>query len=145
MLFRSKKTPILKQWLKIGSIAFGVSCVWTLPFTLNLSQSILIGLATMPGVVAGMMARSRHHHQGQQQLKRRKIRLQELQHQSAILSQQLQSKHQDRQQIELRVSQLHNLAANLADRIDRDQTRHQQLEQQLETLTLDCQAQACLS
>ena len=140
----SKKTPSLKQWLKIGSIAFGVSCVWTLPFTLNLSQSILIGLATMPGVVAGVMVRSRHH-QEQRQLERRKIRLQELQHQSATLSQQLQSRHQDRQQIELKVSQLHDLAANLADRIDRDHDRHQQLEQQLATLTHDCQTQTDLA
>jgi chromosome segregation ATPase len=138
----SKQTPSLKQWLKIGSIAFGVSCVWTLPFTLNLSQSALIGLATLPGAIAGMMVRYRQYHQqGQRQLERGKLRLQELQHRSTILSQQLQSRHQDRQEIELRVSQLHDLVANLTDRIDRDSDRHQQLEQQLATLTLYCQTQ----
>jgi chromosome segregation ATPase len=141
----SKQTPTLKQWLKIGSIAFGVSCVWTLPFTLNLSQSVLIGLATMPGIMAGMSVKSRHQQQGQRQRERGKLRLQELHHRGAILTEQLQSRHQDRQQIELRISQLHDLAANLTDRIDRDRDRHQQLEQQLATLALDFQAQENLA
>jgi chromosome segregation ATPase len=137
----SKQPLTLKQWLKIGSIAFGVSCVCTLPFTLNLGQSILIGLATIPGLAAGTMLRSGHHPQEQRQRARAKLRLQELHHQTAILSGQLQFKHKERQEIELRVSQLHDLAANLTDRIDRDQNRHQQLEQQLATLALHCQAQ----
>jgi chromosome segregation ATPase len=138
----TKQTPNLKQYLKIGSIAFGASFVWTLPFTLNLSQSALIGLATLPGAIAGMMVRSRHHQQqGQRQLERGKLRLQQLQQRGTILNHQLQSKHQDRQEIELRVSQLHDLVANLTDRIDRDNNRHQQLEQQLATLTLYCQGQ----
>jgi hypothetical protein len=140
----SKKTPSLKQWLKIGSIAFGVSCVWTLPFTLNLGQSVLIGLATMPGVIAGIMLRSRQPQQ-QRQRERGKLRLQELQHRGAILNQHLQLRHKDRQEIELRVSQLHDLAANLTDRIDRDQDRQQQLEQQLATLTFYCQTQENLA
>ena len=93
-----------------------------------------------------MMVRSRHHqHQGQRQQDREKMRLQKLQHRGTILNQQLQSRHQDRQQIELRVSQLHNLVANLTDRIDRDNARHQQLEQQLATLTLYCQTQENLA
>ncbi len=136
----SKQPPTLKQWLKIGSIAFGVSCVCTLPFTLNLGQSALIGLATMPGLAAGTMLRAVHHRQGQRR-GRGKPRLQELQHQSATINEQLQFRHKDRQEIELRISQLHDLAANLTDRIDRDNDRHQQLEQQLATLTLYCQTQ----
>lgn len=136
----SKQPPTLKQWLKIGSIAFGVSCVCTLPFTLNLGQSALIGLATMPGLAVGTMLRAVHHRQGQRR-GRGKPRLQELQHQSATINEQLQFRHKDRQEIELRISQLHDLAANLTDRIDRDNDRHQQLEQQLATLTLYCQTQ----
>jgi chromosome segregation ATPase len=141
----SKQTPSLKQWLKIGSIAFGVSCVLTLPFTLNLGQSALIGLATMPGVITGIVLRSRYHRQGQRQRERGKLRLQELQHRDATLNQQLQFRHKERQEIELRVSQLHDLAANLTDRIDRDRDRHQQLEQQLAILTLDYQTQESLA
>ncbi len=141
----SKQTPSLKQWLKIGSIAFGVSCVWTLPFTLNLGQSALIGLATMPGVIAGTMLRSRPHRPGQRQRGSGKLRLKELQHQGAILNEQLQLRSKDRQEIELRVSQLHDLAANLTDRIDRHRDRHQQLEQQQTILTLDLQSQENLA
>jgi chromosome segregation ATPase len=141
----SKQPPTLKQWLKIGSIAFGVSCVCTLPFTLNLGQSALIGLATMPGLAAGTMLRSRPHRQGKRQRARGKLRLQELQHQGAILNEQLQFRHKDRQEVELKVSQLHDLAASLTDRIDRDNDRHQQLEQQLATLTLYCQTQENLA
>ncbi len=137
----SKQPPTLQQWLKIGSIAFGVSCVCTLPFTLNLGQSALIGLATMPGLAAGKMLRAGHHHKRQGQKGRGKLRLQELQHQAAIVNRQLQLRSKDHQEIELKVSQLHDLAANLTDRIDRDNDRHQQLEQQLATLTLHCQAQ----
>ncbi len=136
----SKQPPTLKQWLKIGSIAFGVSCVCTLPFTLNLGQSALIGLATMPGLAAGTMLRAVYHRQGRRR-GRGKPRLRELQHQSATINEQLQFRHKDRQEIELRISQLHDLAANLTDRIDRDNDRHQQLEQQLATLTLYCQTQ----
>jgi hypothetical protein len=137
-----KQTPSLNQWLKIGSIAFGVSCGCTLPFTQHLGQSALIGLATMPGVLASGIVRSRQRHQQvQRQLKREKLRLQELQHRGAILNEQLQSRDKDRQEIELRVSQLHDLAANLTDRIDRDRERHQQLAQQLSTCTNYCQEQ----
>jgi septal ring factor EnvC (AmiA/AmiB activator) len=134
-----KQTPSLNQWLKIGSIAFGVSCGCTLPFTQHLGQSALIGLATMPGVLASGIVRSRQRHQQvQRQLKREKLRLQELQHRGAILNEQLQSRDKDRQEIELRVSQLHDLAANLTDRIDRDRERHQQLAQQLSTCRKYC-------
>jgi chromosome segregation ATPase len=136
----SKQPPTLKQWLKIGSIAFGVSCFCTLPFTLNLGQSALIGLATMPGLATGTMLRAVHHRQGQRR-RRGKPRLQKLQHQNATINEQLQFRHKDRQEIELRISQLHDLAANLTDRIDRDNDRHQHLEQQLATLTLYCQSQ----
>jgi chromosome segregation ATPase len=141
----SKQTPSLKRWLKIGSIAFGVNCILTLPFTLNLGQSLLIGLATMPGVMAGVLLRFPHQQQGQRQRERRKLRLQELQHQGAILSEQLQLRSKDRQEIELRISQLHDLAANLTDRIDRDNDRHQQLEQQLATLSSYHQTQENLA
>jgi chromosome segregation ATPase len=141
-----KQTPSLNQWLKIGSIAFGVSCGCTLPFTRHLGLSALISLVTMPGAVASVMVTSRHHQQqGQRQLDRGKQRLQELQHRSAILGEQLQLRHKDRQEIELRISQLHNLAANLNDRIDRDRDRHQQLEQQLATLEIYCQTQSNLA
>jgi hypothetical protein len=141
-----KQTPSLNQWLKIGSIAFGVSCGCTLPFTQSLGQSALIGLATMPGVLASGIVRSRQRHQQvQRQLERGKLRLQELQHRGAILHEQLQLRDKDRQEIELRVSQLHTLAANLTDRIDRDSDRHQQLEQQLATLTTYAQTQANLA
>jgi chromosome segregation ATPase len=140
-----KQTLSLKQWLKVGSIAFGVSCIWTLPFTRTLSQSALIGLATVPGIMAGMIVRSRHHQQRQRQLECGQLRLQQLQHRGAILNEQLQSRHQDRQEIELRIAQLHDLAANLTDRFDRDTDRHQQLDRQLATLTLYCQTQENLA
>jgi chromosome segregation ATPase len=142
----SKQTPSLNQWLKIGSIAFGVSCGCTLPFTRHLGLSALIGLVTMPGAVAAAIVTSRHHQQqGQRQLDRGKQRFQELQHRGAILNEQLQLRHKERQEIELKISQLHNLAANLNDRIDRDRERHQQLEQQLATLDIYCQAQENLA
>jgi hypothetical protein len=135
-----KQTPSLKNWLKIGSVAFGVSCGCTLPFTQNLAQSALIGMATIPGMAASIVVRSRQRQQQVQcQLKRGRLRLDDLQHRGAILKEQLQLRGKDRQEIELRVSQLHSLAANLTARIDRDRDRHQQLEQQLSTLTIYCQ------
>jgi chromosome segregation ATPase len=138
----TKPAPSLKNWLKIGSIAFGVSCGCTLPFTQNLAQSALIGVATIPGMAASVVVRSRQRQQQvNRQLERGRLRLQELQHRGAILNEQLQLRDKDRQEIELRVSQLHSLAANLTARLDRDRDRHQQLEQQLSALTIYAQTQ----
>jgi chromosome segregation ATPase len=129
-----------------GSVAFGVSCVFTLLFTQNLAQSVLVGLATMPGVAASLTVRSRHRQQRvHRQLKRGRLRLNELQQQGAVLTHQLQLQCKDRQTIELRVSQLHSLVASLNDRISQDRDRHQQLEQQLSTLTVYIQEQQHLA
>jgi chromosome segregation ATPase len=138
----TKQYPLLKRWLTTGSVAFGASCGCTLPFTQNLAQSMLIGLATMPGVVASQVVKSRQRQQQvNRQLERGKLRLNELQHLGKVLSKQLQSRDKERQAIEIRVAQLQNLAANLTDRIDTDRQQHQQLEQHLTSLTVYCQEQ----
>jgi chromosome segregation ATPase len=135
----TKPDPLLKQWLTTGSIAFIASCGCSLPFTQNLAQSALIGLATLPGVAASMTLRSRQRHQQvHRQLKQGKLRLHQLHHRGAILHEQLQLQGKDRQAIESRVAQLHSLAASLTDRIEVDRDRHQQLEQQLSSLTIYC-------
>ncbi|WP_295616586.1 hypothetical protein, partial [Chamaesiphon sp. GL140_3_metabinner_50] len=139
MAYRSvsiKQAPILKHWFKTGSVAFIASCGCTLPFTQNIGNSALVGLATLPGVAVSAIARSRQRKQQiHRQLERGKVRLNELQQRSAILDRQLQLRDKDLQAIELRVSQLHSVAASLSDRIDRDRVRQQQLEQQLSSLT----------
>jgi hypothetical protein len=136
------KPSSIKNWLKIGSVAFVVSCGCTLPFTQNLAQSVLIGLATIPGMAASMVVRSRQRRQRvYRQVKRRKLRLQELQNRSTILERQLEIGQKNRQEIESRVTQLHSLAANMRERIDGDRQRQQQLERQLAVLTIYCQEQ----
>lgn len=139
MAYRSvsiKQAPILKHWFKTGSVAFIASCGCTLPFTQNIGNSALVGLATLPGVAVSAIARSRQRKQQiHRQLERGKVRLNELQQRSAILDRQLQLRDKDLQAIELRVSQLHSVANSLSDRIDRDRVRQQQLEQQLSSLT----------
>jgi chromosome segregation ATPase len=138
----TKQAPIVKNWFKIGSIAFGVSCGCTLPFTQNLAQSALIGLAAMPGVGASMITISRQRQrQADRQLARGRLRLHQWQQRRTILNQQLQVRHQDCQAIESRVSQLHSLAASLTDRINTDQQQQQQLEQQLSVSIIYCQEQ----
>jgi hypothetical protein len=132
----TKQAPIFKHWFKTGSVAFVASCGCTLPFTQNLAQSALVGLATVPGVAVSTLARSRQRKQQiHRQLERGKLRLNELQQRGAILDRQLHLRDKDRQEIELRVSQLHSVAASLSDRIDRDRVQQQQLEQQLSSLT----------
>ncbi len=138
----NKQPQLLNNWLKIGSVAFGVSCGCTLPFTQNLAQSALIGLATMPGVAASVVVRSRQQQrQIDRQLERGRVRLRELQQRGESLTEQLQLGNQDCQSIELRVAQLHSLAASLNDRIDRDRQQQAQLEQKLATITLYCEEQ----
>jgi chromosome segregation ATPase len=138
----NKQSQLLKNWLKIGSVAFGVSCGCTLPFTQNLAQSALIGLATMPGVAASVVVRSRQRQrQIDRQLERGRVRLRELQQRGESLTEQLQLRGQDYQTIELRVSQLHSLVASLNDRIDRDRQQQAQLEQKLAAITLYCEEQ----
>jgi hypothetical protein len=140
------KPSSVKNWLKIGSVAFGVSCGCTLPFTQNLAQSVLIGLATLPGMAASLVVRSRQRRQRvHRQVKRRKLRLQELQDRSTILERQLEIGQKNRQEIESRVAQLHSLATNMRERIDGDRRRQQQLERQLAVLTIYCQEQENIS
>jgi chromosome segregation ATPase len=140
------KPSSIKNWLKIGSVAFGVSCGCTLPFTQNLAQSALIGLATVPGMAASMVVKSRQRRQQvYRQLQRGKLRLQQLQHRGAILARQLEIGHQHQQEIEMRVAQLHSLAANVNDRIDRDRDRQQQLERQLAVLAIYYQEQESIA
>jgi DNA repair exonuclease SbcCD ATPase subunit len=142
----TKQTPSLNNWLKIGSVAFGVSCGCTLPFTQNLAQSALIGLAAMPGVGASIVLRSRQRQrQIDGQLGRGRLRLNELQQRKILLNEQLQVRQKDCQAIESRVSQLHSLAANLTDRINTDRDRQQQLEQQLVALVIYSQEQEIFS
>jgi hypothetical protein len=142
----TKQTPSLNNWLKIGSVAFGVSCGCTLPFTQNLAQSALMGLAAMPGVGASIVLRSRQRqHQIDRQLGRGRLRLNELQQRKILLNEQLQVRQKDCQAIESRVAQLHSLAANLTDRINTDRDRQQQLEQQLVALAIYSQEQEIFS
>jgi hypothetical protein len=138
----TKQTSIVKNWFKIGSIAFGVSFGCALLFTQNLAQSALIVLATSPGVAASAIVSSRQRQrQPGQKNGRGRLRSTQLQQRDEILTQQLHQKEQDRQSIEARITQLHDLATNLTDRLDRDRERHQQLEQQLATCTNYCQEQ----
>jgi chromosome segregation ATPase len=142
----NKQSQILNNWLKIGSVAFGVSCGCTLPFTQNLARSALIGLATMPGVAASVVVRSRQRQQQiDRSLERGKVRLRELQQREESLAEQLQLRGQDYRTIELRVEQLHSLAASLNDRIDRDRQLQAQLEQKLATITLYCEEQQAVA
>jgi chromosome segregation ATPase len=142
----NKQPQLLNNWLKIGSVAFGVSCGCTLPFTRNLAQSALLGLATMPGVAASVVVRSRQRQQQiDRSLERGKVRLRELQQRDEILTEQLQLRGQDYRTIELRVAQLHSLVASLNDRIDRDRQQQAQLEQKLATITLYCEEQQAVA
>jgi DNA repair exonuclease SbcCD ATPase subunit len=141
----SKQHPF-KQWLATGSVAFVASCGCSLPFTQNLAQSALIGLATLPGVAASAILHLRQRQQQlHRQLDRGKSRLHHLQHRGALLDKQLQLRDKDRQDIERRVAQLQSLAASLTARIDRDRHHHPQLEQQLAALTQYCQEQQTLA
>jgi chromosome segregation ATPase len=142
----TKKYPIFKQWLTTGSVAFGASCGCSLPFTQNLAQSALIGLAAIPGVAVSTSVRSRQRQQQvNRQLERGKLRLNELQHRGEILNKQLRLRDKDRQEIEIRVAQLQSLAASLNDRINTDSQHYQQLEQQLASLAYYCQEQQSLA
>jgi chromosome segregation ATPase len=128
---------MLNNWLTISSVAFGVSCGCTLPFTQNLAQSALIGLATMPGVAASAIVRSRQRQrQVNRQLERGRVRLDRLQQRGEVLTEQLQHRSKDCQAIELRVAQLHSLAASLTDRTHRDRLAIAQLEQKLAAIAL---------
>jgi hypothetical protein len=138
----TKKSPILKHWLATGSVAFGASCGCSLPFTQNLAQSALVGLAAIPGVAVSTLVRSRQRQQQvNRQLERGKLRLNQLHHRGEIITKQLRLRDKERQEIEIRVAQLQSLAASLNDRINTDRKLYQQLEQQLASLAHYCQEQ----
>jgi septal ring factor EnvC (AmiA/AmiB activator) len=142
----TKQSPIVKNWLKMCSIAVGVSCGCTLPFTQNLATSALMGLATIPGVGASIIVRSRQQQrQIDRQIVRGKLRLNQLQQRRSIAIDEIHVSQNECRSIESRVSHLHSLAANLTDRINRDRDRHQQLEQQLVSLAIYCQEQEIFS
>jgi DNA repair exonuclease SbcCD ATPase subunit len=138
----SKQYPILKHWLTTGSIAFVTSCGCSLPFTQNLAQSLLVGMAAVPGVAVSTIVKSRQRkRQINRQLQRGKSRLHQLQQRSELLDRQLLIKGKERQAIEIRVAQLHTVAADLRAQINTDRQQYQQLEQQLALATIYCQEQ----
>jgi chromosome segregation ATPase len=133
---------MLKNWLTIGSIAFGVSFACVFPFNRDLTQSALIGLATIPGTFAGTSIRFRQRRQQlHRQITSEISRLHGLRKQSETLARQLQITATERQSIESRVRQLNTLAVDLIERIDRDRHYHTQLEQQLALTTIYTQEQ----
>jgi chromosome segregation ATPase len=141
----SKRSSLLKNWLRIGLIAFGVSFGCALPFTQNPAQSALVGVLTIPGVGASMLVQSRQRQRHiHRQMLRGKLRLNKLQQQDKILAQQLQIRGSDYRAIEIQVEQLQRIAADLTDRIQHDRDRHQQLEQKISALALHYQEQEVL-
>ncbi len=131
---------MLKNWLTIGSISFGVSFVCALPFTQNLARAAFIGLATIPGVFAGATVKSRQRQRHtNRQLTAEISRLQGLRQQSATIDRQLQITIEDRRSIEARVRQLNTLVTNLNARIDRDTQYQSQLEQNLAAIVTHCE------
>jgi chromosome segregation ATPase len=131
---------MLKNWLTSGAIAFGVSCACVLPFNRNLAQSVLIGLATIPGAIASssMRLRQRDRHVNRQ-IASETLRLNGLRQQSERVDLHLQNTLKQRQSLEARVRQLNNLVANLTDRIDRDTQSQHQLEQNLISIVTYCE------
>jgi chromosome segregation ATPase len=123
---------MLKNWLTSCAIAFGVGCACVLPFNRSLAQSMLIGLATIPGAIAcsSIRLRQRDRHISRQ-LASETSRLHRLRQQSEQSNLQLQNTLRERQSIEARVRQLNNLVANLTDRIERDTQSQYQLERDL--------------
>lgn len=135
----------LKNWFRIGSIAFGASFGCTLPFTHNLAQSALIGLGAIPGVGATMLVQSRQRRQQiARQMVRGKSHLNKLQRRRQILDRELAVKGKDSQALAQRVAQLQQLTTDLTDRLQRDRTVQQQLERQISTLSLQEQEQQLL-
>jgi chromosome segregation ATPase len=130
---------MLKNWLTSGAIAFGVSCACVLPFNRDLAQSVLIGLATIPGAIAcsSLRLRQRDRHVNRQ-LTAEISRLNSLRQQSERLDRHLKVTIEERQSLEARVRQLNNLVANLTDRIERDTKSQQQLEQNLAAIVTYC-------
>jgi DNA repair exonuclease SbcCD ATPase subunit len=138
----SKQSPILKHWLATGSVAFVTSCGCSLPFTQNLPQSLLFGMAAVPGVAVSTIVKSRQRKQQiNRQLERGKSRLHQLQQRSGLLDRQLLVKGKERQAIEIRVAQLHTVAAELKAQINTDRQQYQQLEQELALAAIYCQEQ----
>ena len=141
----TKQDSTFKNWLTTGSIAFGASCVCSLPFTQNLARSVFCGVATLPGVVASGLVRCRQRQQQlQRQLDRENLRLNELQQRDAILTAKWQIRSKDLQAIESKIDRLQSLSASLNHQLSTDRLYQQQLEKQSATLTDYCQAQQTL-
>ena len=141
----TKQDPTLKNWLTTGSIAFGASCVCSLPFTQNLARSVFCGVATLPGVVVSGLVRCRQRQQQlQRQLERGNLRLNELQQRDALLTEKCQLRSKEIQAIESNIIQLQSLLASLNERFGTNRLHQQQLETELATLTDYCQAQQTL-
>jgi hypothetical protein len=125
-----------------GSVAFVTSCGCSLPFTQNLPQSLLIGMAAVPGAAVSTIVKSRQRkRQINRQLERGKSRLHQLQQRAGLLDRQLLVKGKERQAIEIRVAQLHTVAADLKTKINTDRQQYQQLEHELALATIYCQEQ----
>jgi hypothetical protein len=105
---------MLKNWLLITSVTFGVGFGATMLWNKDPGQSAISGLAGVSGVAASMVLLSRQRKQElERQLQSIQVTVNILEQQELSLSKQLQSDQDNRQAVQHQVDQLEKMLANL--------------------------------
>jgi hypothetical protein len=105
---------MLKNWLLITSVTFGVGFGATMLWNKDPGQSAISGLAGVSGVAASMVLLSRQRKQElERQLQSIQVTVNILEQQELSLGKQLQSDQDNRQAVQHQVDQLEQLLANL--------------------------------
>ncbi|MBD2065938.1 hypothetical protein H6F93_00010, partial [Leptolyngbya sp. FACHB-671] len=135
---------MVKNWLVLGSVAFGVGFSLSLPITRNIKDSALVGLIAVPAATAGAFAVSRQQKQEVGMLfSSLQAEVQTFEQQKDTLRQSVVAFRDRQKASEEKCSQLDAQIEQLQTQLDTDEQQKQAIHQEL--ITLEEQKQAVQS
>jgi hypothetical protein len=127
---------MLKNWVMLTSLSFGIGFGSTLLISRNLQQSTLTGLITIPAVVTSIAILSRQRKEEiDRQATKLKIHLDILKQQESLIAEQLQFKKLSYKELDKQLKDLQSTLENLSDNVKLYKTKKKDLEQEIYSLS----------
>lgn len=126
---------MIKDWLVLGSVAFGIGFSLSLPITRNIKDSALVGLTTIPAATSGVLVLSRQQKRQIGMLfSSLQAEVQTLEQQKQSLDQTIATIHEQQQGAEDKLSQLNAQLEQSQTQLSSHAQQHQTIQQELVSL-----------
>jgi hypothetical protein len=128
---------MIKDWLVLGSVAFGIGFSLSLPITRNIKDSALVGLTAIPAATSGVLVLSRQQKRQIGMLfSSLQAEIQTLEQQKQLLDQTIATIREQQQGAEGRLSQLNTQLQQLQTQLNSKVQQEQTIQQELVTLEI---------